>query len=341
MLVFTYKETAGNVIATYSGRFAFLHFPSSRIFEHLSYTLSVDQLMNHAEISGLSTLNLAGVILHERAHKQIFSSSRCGLILNGWRFFARAHFLLTGNKSGLIKYYRARTAYFHSSYSCHENIVAALDKKESASPVTPKSLKNRFQSDINSAENSTLFHWKKLGVTPKKPRFFLKFGQWLQGSFAIMCSYRDKEGQFIYTGLAEEGITNDLGTIRSDNSFIQTMMKKLIHFLIVMPLFKFENFWTDFLWFWHSQRTQYQTLKEISHITYDDYLDLFVFPVCEFVLTWAGTPKQHHGQILELTEDTLVMSWADFSTKWLQYLEQNAEYTRFRRFFTFFYLHGN
>lgn len=331
--------------ATYSGRFTFIHFPSENEYEAAKALQQANDLQSLWTAEGKEN-PLNRILAHEYTHKHIFAHSRCGLILNGWRFFARARFLAMGDTAEVIKYYKARTIFYTDTYQYHEEIAEHLDTFLKSGEVVSQSefttlIPDSLFQKINSTDDSILFLWKELGINPKFHSFYEKVGKWLHGNFALMLSYRNNLGEFVDTGFADQGITNDVGVYREDNTIREKWGKTLLLQSIVMPLYRLESFEKYFLWFWVSQRTQFQTLQETKGISLDNYLAEYGLPVCEFILTWAGTPSELHVSIYELVEDALVLDTVKFQDKWGQFITEHKDNSRFERFFTFFYLHGN
>lgn len=347
MLFYTFRNDANTVEATYSGRFAFVHFP------HHDELQKIHSLRAGNDLQGLwshttSSDRLTCIVAHEYTHKHIFAQSPTGMLLNGWRFWARARFLVEGSTHELEKYYRARAIYFHTTYSYHEKIAEELDQEmnsssQSISSALKKIIQARYADTIHESENHITQKWEDLKVAPSKipSRIYTRLGKSFQNSFSLMHSYKNDDGHHLDGGISDSGIANDVGTIRSDDNWTTKSQKFLLSHLIVLPLNRCESFEKYFDWYWLGQRAQYQTLQQETGISFEEFSTNYIHPLISFIFEWSGVPFSLHAQLIELVEDTFLLEKNPFLDRWDTFLQANQDNPRFVRFFCFFYLHGN
>lgn len=348
MLYYTSKNQVGEIDATYSGRFAFIHFRQPQEFA------AVNALRNENDLKGLwaighdSDLSAARILAHEYTHKHIFALSESGLVLNGLRFWVRVHFLLTGSLRRIEDYYRMRTVYFMETRPYHETFAQAIDGElakgsGSIEEAFQSAARQHYHSSILAAERVIREKWDAMRLSPSGPwRLFCRwFGRWLQENFAIKLSCRDERGGWTHASFADQGITNDIYDLRPSEPFFARLKKQIMLRTLVRPLARMDHFDRQFSWYWAGQRAQYRTLQEQYGIDYDQFWKEVLCPNAVFILQWAGVPVHLHGSLLELSEDTLFLSHEDFQSKWGAHRVDLWENDDVKRYFSFFYQHGN
>lgn len=349
MLYYTSRRITGETDATYSGRFAFIHFSKYEDY------LAVDHLRKENDFKNLwgtdkndQTRKAKGILAHEYTHKHIYALSETGLILNGYRFLVRARFLLFKQAGPLKKYYRMRTIYLMETRPYHERFAQAIDQElndghSSIELAFNHTVNSQYNTTIKNQEQVILDAWKQIdGHLSKLTRkFCLRFGRWLQENFAVMLSYRDVEGKVVNGGFADQGVSNDVGTVRPGDSWSTRIQKFLLLHLITLPLNRQESFDTYFEWYWIGQRTQFEILREKYGMEYDQFRDETLGRNALFIMEWAGVPEPRQSTLIQITEDTLLLNRSDFTTKWDATLSQWSHNPYIIRYFCFFHLHGN
>ena len=349
MLYYTSTDETGNTDATYSGRFAFIHFPDYEDF------LTVDRLRNENDFKQLwgsqddpQIKKAKEILAHEYTHKRIFALSETGLMLNGYRFLVRAKYLLTGRMNSVKKYYRMRTIYLMETRPYHEHLAHAIDEElgsgiSSIDLAFRKTVDSQYASTIQTQEDTIQKSWQDIGgqLPPYLRKICTRLGRWFQENFAVMHSFRNLSGEIEHGGFADQGISNDLGTARPGDTYTSRLKKFLLQHLVALPLFRKESFDSYFEWYWLGQRTQFETLQQQYQVTYDQFRDETMGRNALFIMEWAGVPGPMQSTLIQITEDTLILNRADFMERWRTTLNQWKHNPYVTRYFCFFYLHGN
>lgn len=185
--------------------------------------------------------------------------------------------------------------------------------------------------------------WRIQGLYPAKILFLIYriFGHWLQSNFAVRHSVSNGE-EFQLGGFSDRGIANDIYIVRPDEPSYKRLLKKLLLTLIVRPVAQRESHQKHFDWYWSGQRAQFQTLRDIYQMEYDDFWQEVLCPNIHFIMEWSGIPHDQYGTLIEFYEDTLLLpNKVDFLKKWKEQLNQWMTESAFRIFISFFYQHGN
>jgi hypothetical protein len=348
MLYYTSRNRTGEIDATYSGRFAFIHFRQPQEFEAVNALRRENDLKGLWAIGQDSDLNAARILAHEYTHKHIFSLSESGLVLNGLRFWVRVHFLLTGSLRRVEDYYRMRTVYFMETKPYHETLAQAIDGelaqgKGSIEEAFQNATRQHYQSSIAAAEKVIREKWDAMRLSPSGIwRAFCRwFGKWLQENFAVKLSCRDEQGGWIHGSFADQGITNDIYDPRPTETFFARIKKQILVHTLVRPLARLDRFNRQFDWYWIGQRTQYRVLQAQYNVDHDRFWKDFLCPNALFILQWAGVPAHLHSSLIELYEDTLLLDQAAFQSRWGGRIDSWKDDDDVKRYFSFFYQHGN
>lgn len=348
MLYYTYRDN-GTVKATYSGRFSFIALADYDEFSVFKSLQNGDDLRAlWANPLSDEHRKAASILAHEYTHKHIFSLSDTGHILNGWRMWARIRFLIGHSTEELEAYYTARTIYLKETYAYHETIADRVDQALSSNPESAEAELRRmaheeFKGTIQLAEHTIRQKWEQLHIAPDEVSecIFHPLGKWLQANFALMLSYTNDDKETVDSGFADQGVTNDVGTIRKHERRTSIALKKLLNQCITLPIRRHESFEKYFEWFWIGQRTQVKTLKQIYGISFEEFLTQNLMPTTPYIINWAGVPHKIGRHLITLTEDALQLDRPEFDQKWASFIEEHKGNRRFERFFTFFHLHGN
>lgn len=349
MLYYTSRNPAGQIDATYSGRFAFIHFRRKEDYE------AVIALRNDNDMKGLWSIghgeaacNAVRILAHEYTHKHIFALSDTGLVLNSIRFWVRLRFLAFGSQQCVEKYYRMRTFYFMETKPYHESLASAIDEElESGEMEIEKafrqSVKRHRETTIGAAESVIRDKWRSRGLLPTGiwAGFHRVYGKWLQENFAVKLSCRDDQGNWFHGSFADRGITNDIYDIRPSEKGFARIRKRILLNALVLPITRMENFGKLFDWYWIGQRTQFEALREHYGIDYPRFWSEILRPSILFILQWVGIHPRLHVTLIELYEDTLLLEREPFMNRWRSQLEQWRNDPDVRRYFSFFYQHGN
>lgn len=348
MLYYTCKQN-GEVKATYSGRFSFAALKSEAQFGALKSLQKGDDLKQIWQPHKSKDFEeVARILAHEYTHKHIYSRSETGHILNGWRLWARICFLTTGSTHPLKDYYVARTVYLQETYDYHEEIAKRLDKvisqnSDSVEDELKKTIESDFLHVIQSSEYRIRQKWQQLGVTPNEigQRIYQPVGKWLQANFALFLSYTNEQKEHIDAGFADQGISNDVGTIRKNEKKRDIFLKGILNTYVTLPIQRRESFEKYFDWFWIGQRTQLQTLQQHYGLNFEQFIIHNLVPTVPFIAAWAGVNKELHAALFELTEDALQLPKDLFFKRWSHFIEEHKDDRHFERYFAFFHLHGN
>lgn len=349
MLYYTLRNPSGKIDATYSGRFAFIHFNKREELD-TAQALRAEDDMNalwnagHDEASSSAIRHLA----HEYTHKHIFALSGSGLELNSIRFWVRLNFLISGNMQTVSQYYRMRTIYFMETRPYHEKLASEIDKerKEKKTEIEDAFSRNiqlHYDTTIAKAESTIRKKWEAQRLSPPKATVKLHrlYGKWLQENFAVKLSCREGDKSWHHSSFADKGITNDAYTVRPDESPYSKLMKRIMFHTLVHPITRLENFNKLFEWYWLGQRAQFLTMTELYGIDSSTFWTQYLHPTAMFIMQWAGVPLKHHSALIECYEDTLMLEKYEFMNRWQNQLREWEGDPDICRYFSFFYQHGN
>jgi hypothetical protein len=232
--------------------------------------------------------------------------------------------------------------------SYHEKLASAIDAEIDSSnasieKVFKKAVKHHYQDTIHLGEERIRDKWKAMGFLPGivKEKLCYFFGRWLQENFAIKLSYRDKCGKWVHGSFADQGITNDIHTIRSKENWFARVEKTVLSNFFVRPLVWLENFDNRFEWYWIGQRAQFQVLQEKYDMDYQYFWENILCPNAFFIMEWAGIPMRYRHTLMEFSEDTLLLDRDAFMSKWEHQLDQWKRDHDVLNYINFFYQHGN
>lgn len=296
MLYYTSRHPSGEIEATYSGRFAFIHFKTRSELD------AVHALRKENDMKGLwalghdETANTAARILaHEYTHKHIFALSNSGLKLNSIRFWVRIRFLTSGSHQCVKNYYRMRTIYFMETRRYHEKLASAIDQelashKEGVEDAFKKATQQHFKDTIGEAETLIRSKWNAQHLSPSGiwSSLHRAYGKWLQENFAVKLSCREENGEWFHGSFADKGITNDAYNVRPSENRASKIIKRIMLHTLVLPITRFENFDRLFDWYWVGQRTQFRTLQKNYKINQSTFWNEFLLPNAMFIIKWAG-----------------------------------------------------
>lgn len=348
MLFYTSKNNEGNVHAIYSGRFAFI-FMKQEEYKTITGLCNGNDMVELWSHECSPDFNAATAVLaHEYTHKNIYTLSESGLILNGYRYWVRTRFLFFNDYRCVKKYYRMRTVHLMETRSYHEELAHHIDTALKSSPrsiktVFEQTLNEHYLNRIQTAEDRIAATWKSIGLHFNGPweKHYCKLGKWFHENFGVRVSYLDSDQQCILTAFADQGVSNDLENIRPEEPVGSRIKKVALSILFLYPLHYRETYRKRLEWYWIGQRTQFTTLKELYGMDYPTFFREIMQPSILFVMEWAGIPLHTRSQLFDFAEDTLQMNRAKFMRRWKPVLKQWRLDPSINRYLIFFHLHGN
>lgn len=348
MLYYTSRNAAGKIHATYSGRFAFISMQQRDLKTVSDLCRGNDMATLWSNQGGPDSDEVTDVLAHEYTHKNIYTLSESGLILNGYRYWVRTRFLFFNDSGCLRKYYRMRTVHLLETLRYHEELCHQIDtelmsSQQGIKTVFEETVKGHYADRIQAAEERIATRWTSMGLRFHAPwkTHYRALGKWFHENFCVRLSYLTSDRQRIYDVVADQGVSNDLENIRPEETAISKIKKRACSILFRYPLHYVETFRKRFEWYWIGQRTQFATLKDHYGMDYPTFLRDIMFPTILFVMEWADIPLHARGQLLEFAEDTLLMERAAFMQRWKPELKQWRSDAGFNHYLTFFHLHGN
>lgn len=349
MLFYTSKNGNGKIRATYSGRFAFIcSLTRGEHKELLNLCNGNDMATLWSRQGGSDFDPVADVLAHEYTHKKIYTLSKTGLILNGYRYWVRTRFLIFNDYKCVKKYYRMRTVLLMETRAYHEDLAHQIDfelssSKQDIKAIFEKAVKGYYVDRIQHAENRIRTKWKSMGLSFRKPArwHYGKLGKWLHENFAVRITYPGQGNHFTHSVVADKGVSNDLENNRPDDTKGSRIKKFLLRNLIMWPLHYMVNFKARLEWYWTGQRSQYATLKELYAMDYSTFLKEIMQPNILFVMEWAGIPSHNRHRVIEFAEDTLLMDREAFIRRWKPELSKWSSDPHINLYLEFFHLHGN
>jgi len=345
-------EKYGIVRAIYNGRLAFLHCESRRELDALASLRGENDfrllwkppVKSENKASGM----LAEILAHEYVHKHIFSRSSVGLMLNGWRFWARAKYLFGGSEDAVTNYYRARTVYFQHTRDDHEDIVAQVEgvgKSAAHNRIDrfEQLVDEQYADRIASVDETVLSQWAEMSILPSwhLRKLYIATGKRLQKDFAVVVSYRDEKKKWHETWLADAGLLNDVKEHRKGETQLARSLKKLLNRIRLEPLSEKQTFDTDLRWFLLGQRAQCEVLQSHYGLKFEDIKKRILATMLPFIMEWSGLPLSQQSLIYTMGEDVYGLSPDKFRENWDAKIKEWREDIQFRKFINFFYLHGN
>lgn len=345
MLLYTSKNTRGEVEATYSGRFTFIHFKSLKEYEEAESLQRADNLRALWE-QHHNTGPRVQILSHEYSHRHIFALSETGRILNGLRLVAFYRFMVLGHTKCIEEYYRMRTVYMMETMSYHEELATALDEIMAGGDLSIEAsfsslIQKRFQKDIDNAEKRITENWQELGLLPSGMlrRLCLVLGKPLNRHFAVQATLLNRRNCAVPVPFSDQGVINDMHMPRPDNTFLEKEFKRMVQPVILKYCWK--TFDTKFRWYWIGQRAQFRHLRDCYQVDYQDFWKTSFLPTVYFIMEWAGIPVELQHIPIEMYEDTLTMDEDAFYSRWMPTLNLMRDFHAFEQYFDFFMLHGN
>lgn len=349
MLYYTYRNL-GRIQATYNGRLSFLRL------EDWKTLLEIDQYKRGNDFDSLWTANadadecaeidrIFPILLHEYAHKQTFRYSKLGLVLTGWRFWARVKHLYFQPQSAVRKYYIGRALYMMETEKYQEKLVYEIEALGAKSQLSKQQfsefVKKKYLARILLTDKHILTLWKTNRCLPSllNRALFYFIGSILQKDFAIVASSLDPSGNWKEMWISDGGVLNEVKIQRATESRQRRFRKWVFNKLRPEPLSKRQTPFTDLRWLGIAVRSQCDVLRKVYKES-ETELQSRLVQVTEFVLQWANVTN-HEQQLYAMMEDAAVMELEDFLSLWEPRIEKLFPDDKIKKFMNFFYLHGN
>lgn len=349
MLNYTSKTECGIVIATYGGSAAYISTSGDegynldvRLPDNWNSLWGCDRNLGATDFYLPISQRTIQALAHEYTHKHVFALSQTGLVLNGMRRILSQRFLASSNDQSVRDYYRMRTIHLMETISYHETVAHRIDDIIQASEpdidAALKQVTDEFMGEyILPAEIRIREKWKENGILPGTlaEKIFFIMGKRLHKHFSIQHSTSSGDSEYapiisntsevkFYSGDAK--MPWYAAPFKKVHSSFNKLAKKKEH---VHKLFE---------WYWIGQRTQFEVLRDMYGFDMDTFKSRILIPNLFFVLEWADIPAEQHEPLFRMYEDTLTMDQDQFLEHWVP---QHESYPNLKRFFEFFFRHGN
>ncbi|NDV63353.1 hypothetical protein G0Q06_12885 [Puniceicoccales bacterium CK1056] len=348
MIYYTFR--VGNEIkAIYNGRLVFFDSGSEKVRNLL---ISLCGQNDFAQLfqkpaggpQSQSEKLIYRVLAHEHVHKEAVVLSKAGMLLNGWRFWARLMHLQFQDRVAVRRYYLARAIYLKETLEYQEEIAEALESRmgQGTDLENLRYLVSEYGSVIHSKEKDIWEKWKKARVTPALPLrpFFEYGGNKLHEHIAIVTSYVDSEGKWHEEWIADGGLLNDLKGQEREHHKGRARARKVLDSIRPERLLRKQNSLTDLMWLRIGFQSQLRALEEVYGLSESEILAQFLVPTATFAIKWSGLDPLDDGP-LRLLVSAATDSEQDFKQNWVPFVGKHSQNQRLRKLINFFYLHGN
>ena len=265
-----------------------------------------------------------------------------GLLINGWRVWARICHLVFKDQATVAKYYRARAIYMKETRDYQEKIVELSSRQD---VLTLGELEERIQVYRDTIEETDLkicAIWAREEATPpiSLQPLLTYLGKKLQENFAIVTSYLDTDGQWREEWIADGGLLNDVKGPDQPHHQGKQNLRKWLNKIRPEPLSRKQTILTDLAWLRIGMSTQRKILNKVYGLSDRKIQADYIIPSTIFASHWSGKELSLHVTF-NLIQAAAFKTESDFNREWKSFVGVRAQNRALKKFINFFYLHGN